>query len=149
MTGYSVNNQHHQRPADIKKFLTYALGGILGYVILAACIINFYKDDPEHMEIVDRQEFNLKYLAKLDAQRISSASQVTNKTTKNIIDYLGSPDITEAKESGGIVYQILFYRTHQVKSDGITTKDECTGLLFINDHLIGWGKNAYKHYLKY
>lgn len=149
MTSHSVNKPDEVSPAGIKKFITYACGSILGYIILATSIINFYKDNPELMDIIDRQEFNLKYIAKLDQQRISNASQVTNRTTQDVIDYLGPPDITQAKESQGVVYQIMFYRTHQINSDDITTKDECTGFLFINDRLLGWGQKAYKHYLKY
>ena len=149
MSSYSAHKPDEVSPAGIKKFITYACGSILGYIVFASLVINFYKDDPEYMDLVDRQEFTLKYINKLNEQRISNASEVTSKTTQDVIDYLGSPDITEAKESQGIVYQIMFYRTHQVNSDDITTKDECTGFLFINDHLIGWGPKAYKHYKKY
>ena len=37
----------------------------------------------------------------------------------------------------------MFYRTQHVKSDGITTQDECTFLLFVNGVLkeIGLGDN--------
>lgn len=149
MGSFSAKHQDETRQPDIKKLLKYACGSILGYILLASSIIHFYKDDPEHMETVDRQEYNLKYLAKLDKERVSNASKITDTTTADVIAMLGSPDITEAKEKDGIIYQIMFYRTRQVNSDNITTKDECTGLLFINDRLIGWNKNSYKHYLKY
>jgi len=144
-----VISQSDNRQPNFKKLLKYATGSILGYILLASAIINFYKDDPEHMDVVDRQEYNLKYLARLSADRVSNASKVTDTTTADVIAILGSPDITEAKQSDGIIYQIMFYRTHQVNSDDITTKDECTGLLFINDRLIGWNENTYKHYQKY
>ena len=144
-----ISSREDNRKPDMKKFLTYAAGSILGYIILASSIINFYNDDPEHMDIIDRQEFNLKYLANLNKDRVSNASRITDTTTKDIIYTLGSPDITEAKEVDGITYQIMFYRTHQVNNDNITTKDECTGLLFINERLIGWGKKTYSHYKKY
>ena len=144
-----VISQSDNRQPNFKKLLKYAVGSILGYVLLATSIINFYKDEPEHMDIVDRQEYNLKFLARLNADRVSNASKVTDTTTADVIAILGSPDITEAKESDGIVYQIMFYRTREVNGDEITTMDECTGLLFINDRLIGWNKNTYTHYQKY
>jgi hypothetical protein len=39
---------------------------------------------------------------------------------------------------------VLFYRTHRRDGDGVTTKDECTPLVFKNGLLIGWGDAAYQ-----
>lgn len=116
-------------------------GGLLSYALFAFSVLNFYKDDPTHMEFADRQEFNLKYLATLDAET------PTKRTT--VIDHLGPPDITEAKQVKNTVYQIMFYRTEQKKEDNFTTKDECTPLLFLDGLLIAWGSEAYSQYKSY
>jgi hypothetical protein len=58
---------------------------------------------------------------------------------------LGTPDFSELFEKDGEQVLVLFYRTHHVKSDGLTTKDECTPLVFKNNQLTGWGDKAYKY----
>ena len=45
----------------------------------------------------------------------------------------------------GETVQVLFYRTHHQKSDGKTTKDECTPLVFKQNRLTGWGDKAYQY----
>ncbi len=122
----------------IKKFFLIMVAGIALYVGIAFSVMRFYKDDPSYMDIADRQKFNLKYLATLDAD------QKVERTT--VIDHLGAPDITEAKRLNGAVYQVMFYRTRKIREDNITTKDECTPLLFQNGLLIAWGNDAYKQY---
>ena len=83
----------------------------------------------------DREAFNKRYIAKL------SIETPTNLNT--VLEYLGSPDLTFAKRDNEEVWQIIFYRTQHIKSDGITTMDECTGLLFKNGELILWGPSAF------
>ena len=117
------------------------VASIVGYILFAGSIIQFYKDDPAHMDLADRQEYNLRYVATL---------KVENKTQRaDVIYYLGSPDITEAKEVEDAIYQVMFYRTRKIRGDGITTKDECTPMLFVNGLLIAWGKDAYSQYNAY
>ena len=40
----------------------------------------------------------------------------------------------------------MFYRPQHIKSDGFTTQDECTALLFKNNLLIAIGKTAYQQF---
>ena len=60
---------------------------------------------------------------------------------------LGKADFSEAKTINNDTLQVLFYRTHHSKSDGETTRDECTPLLFKNNKLIAWGQDTYQQYL--
>lgn len=41
--------------------------------------------------------------------------------------------------------QVLFYRTQHVHSDGKTTKEECTPVVFRDSKLVGWGETAYQN----
>lgn len=61
---------------------------------------------------------------------------------QSVLTKLKTPDFTELLKKGDDVYQILFYVTHSVHSDGKTTKDECTPLIFKNDKLVGMGESA-------
>ncbi len=56
---------------------------------------------------------------------------------------LGTPDFTEAFTKDGKDMRVLFYRTQHRHSDGETTKDETTPLVFSDGKLIGWGHDTY------
>jgi hypothetical protein len=88
------------------------------------------------MDWEDRQAYNQVQIAKLEL----------GITRTQILELMGSPDISEAKVEGDELIQVMFYRTHHKTSDGITTRDECTPLLFENDTLVAWGDTAYARY---
>lgn len=117
-----------------KKVITRIILALAAYGIFVALVLTFYDDSPENMKWDDREAFNHQYIAKLQLDQFNSDLALTD---------LGSPDITEAKKVDGNYYQVMFYRTQHVKSDGITTQDECSFLFFINGVLkeIGLGKN--------
>lgn len=119
------------------KSLKIVLLGFAVYLGAAAVILHFYQADPESMSWQERETFNLKQIGRLDL----------GADKAEVIRLLGSPDISEGKATNaGEELLVLFYRTHHVKSDGITTRDECTPLLFKNDRLIAWGADAYSDY---
>jgi hypothetical protein len=111
--------------------------GVLLYAIFAITVIKFYPDTPHSMDWEDRQEYNQIQIAKIELGLSKSEA----------LELLGSPDITEAKRNAGKELQVMFYRTQHKQSDGITTKNECTALLFENSKLVAWGKNAYQTFI--
>lgn len=121
-----------------KKTIKYILLGIGAYAIFATSVLIYYKDNPEAMAWDDREIYNRKYIATL------SIGEQLNRT--HVIEKLGAPDLSEAKQTEEHNIQILFYRTQRLKSDGMTTQDECTPLLFKNDRLVAWGDSAYQQY---
>ncbi|KFZ31692.1 membrane protein [Pseudidiomarina salinarum] len=121
----------------MSKMFKIVIIGFAIYLAAAAVILHYYQADPENMNWQERETFNLKQIGRLDL----------GIPKGDVIRLLGSPDISEAKATGdGEELLVLFYRTHHVKSDGITTRDECTPLLFKNDQLIAWGADAYSDY---
>jgi len=121
-----------------KKIFRYILLGLGVYAMLAASVMLFYKDDPATMNWQDRQSYNKRFISNLQLQK--------PRYFDSVIETLGSPDLTFAKKTPTDTYQILYYRTQHMKSDGITTVDECTGLMFKNNLLIAWGPGADKAY---
>lgn len=113
--------------------------GLLAYAAFVVAVITYYPDKPEDMDWQDREAFNKIQITKL----IPGASR------DEILATMGAPDITEAKKSGQDFLQVMFYRTHRVKSDGITTQDECTPLLFRNNELVALGDNAYANFVNH
>ena len=65
-----------------------------------------------------------------------------NTQRSHILSKLGAPSFSEAFVKGDDEYRVLYYRTQHIDSDGDTTKDETTPLIFENDKLIGWGQDV-------
>lgn len=106
---------------------------------LSACVINVGDKElgqsKEYWQV--QQEKNRANLTKLSI----------GMTLDQVQTVMGVADFTEAHAEGedesAKVTQVLFYRTQWGKSDGKTTKDECTPVVFKNAKLVGWGETAY------
>lgn len=120
----------------MRKLLTLLGLGVLSYLAIVAIVLFFYEADPADMQWQERETYNAKQIGQLEF----------GMSKDDVIRMLGSPDINEAKETASGPHQVLFYRTHHVTSDGITTKDECTPLLFKNNQLTAWGSDAYQDF---
>ena len=100
---------------------------------LSGCIIvdrDSWRDSDSSWE--KRQTNNKKIISKLEI----------NDSRDSVVSQLGAPDFSEAFSNGDKHYRILFYRTSHEHSDGDTTKDETTPLVFLNNSLVGWGQDA-------
>jgi hypothetical protein len=117
-----------------RKVITRIFLALAAYGIFVLLVISFYDDSPDKMQWEDREAYNRQFIAKLQLEQFTFEQAITQ---------LGSPDITEARKIKDDKFQVMFYRTQHVKSDGITTQDECTFLLFVNGALkeIGLGDN--------
>ncbi|GAA5130679.1 DUF3192 domain-containing protein [Thalassotalea piscium] len=109
-----------------KKIVIRIMMALAFYGILVFLVVNFYDDNPANMKWEDREEFNRQFISEL---------KVNNFHFEQALQILGKPDITEAKLVDERYFQVLFYRTQHMKSDGFTTQDECSYLLFINNEL--------------
>ncbi|MFT6731978.1 MAG: hypothetical protein ACJAS9_000153 [Polaribacter sp.] len=115
------------------KILLNAIISTLLAVSLSGCIIvdrDNWRDSDSSWE--KRQSDNKKIISKLEI----------NDSRESVVSQLGAPDFSEAYTKGDKQYRILFYRTTHEHSDGDTTKDETTPLVFLNDSLVGWGQDA-------
>lgn len=63
----------------------------------------------------------------------------TNSSTSQVLELMGTPDFDEQLTRNNTQYRVLYYRTQRVTADSMTTKDECTPLVFANGALLGWG----------
>jgi hypothetical protein len=120
------------------KVVKMIVGGFALYAIFVYSVVSFFPDRPEDMDWQDREQYN--------KVQITNLSLGTSK--EEILALLGSPDITEAKQTREGMMQVMFYRTQHMKSDGITTQNECTPLLFEDDILVAWGDGVYLNFLE-
>ena len=121
--------------SSVIKILTV---GVSLYVCLVLGVVSFFPDKPEDMDWKDRESYNKVQVGKLKI----------GANRDEVLALMGSPDITEAKVVEKNTIQIMFFRTQHVKADGLTTKDECTALLFEDNRLIALGKSALDAYSK-
>lgn len=106
-------------------------------VALSGCVIavdgnHDYDDDSNWQKT---QRYNMQQVNKLQL----------DMSADDIHTLMGKPDFTESFTKSGETVQVLFYRTHHDKSDGKTTKEECTPLIFKQNKLVGWGDKAYQY----
>lgn len=111
--------------------------GLAVYAAFGAAVVMYYPDKPEKMGWEDRQVFN-----QVQIDKLGGSENFKKFSHKEIVNMLGGPDISEAKISGEDKLQVMYYRTHHKRADGITSQDECTPLLFKNDMLIAMGEKA-------
>ncbi len=74
-------------------------------------------------------------------QQISQLEMGTPRSA--VMESMGLPADSEAFTDGDDEVRVLFYRTQRRHSDGDTTRDETTPLVFRNDLLVGWGDAVY------
>lgn len=122
----------------MKSKVPVIIGSIFAaYLAFVAVVVLVYEPTPDDMDWEDRQAYNNAKLTELSI----------GQPIEQIKTLLGKADFSEAKSSNNDTLQVLFYRTHHSKSDGETTRDECTPLLFKNNKLIAWGQDTYQQYL--
>lgn len=105
--------------------------------LLSGCVIavgNDDNDDDNWSKTKKTQQHNQNYINQLKTG--ADAASVRNS--------LGNPDFTESFQKEGETVEVLFYRTHRSHGDGMTSKDECTALIFKRGLLVGWGDKAYQ-----
>lgn len=86
----------------------------------------------------DRQKRNRKEIAILPL----------GTPIEEVTDLLGQPDFTEAFSAADGDYRVFFYRTHHRHSDGETTRDETTPVVFLNGKVHGYGDDYYRRLMR-
>ncbi len=103
---------------------------------LTGCVIAVGGDEDGYSighDFEDREYENRKKIARLQL----------NSSFNDIQSTLGVADFNEVYQKDAESIQVLYYRTNPKHKDGITTKDECTPLIFKDGMLVSWGESAY------
>ncbi|QIZ77404.1 DUF3192 domain-containing protein [Ferrimonas lipolytica] len=69
-------------------------------------------------------------------------------STETVLALMGTADFNELYQEDGQAVQVLYFRTHHRHSDGDTTKDECTPVVFKDGKVSGWGDIALQSSVK-
>ena len=102
---------------------------------LSGCVISIGGDGEysHQSDWQDKEQKNRKYISQLQQ----------NVSYDEILKRMGIADFNEFHVKGDDTYQVLYYRTQRIDEDGVTTKEECTPMVFKNSALVGWGESAY------
>ena len=104
-------------------------------LFLSGCVISVGDGDSGSYYGSDwqkREQNNRKHIAKLE----------TGMRYQDVTRKMGVADFNEMVQNDGTQRRILYYRTQRSADDGVTTKDECTPLVFEDGVLVGWGESA-------
>lgn len=83
-----------------------------------------------------------KRVQKENKQKIAKLN--VGDSYSSVRELMGTPEFNEAFKNNEKNLQVIFYRTNHRHSDGETTKDECTPLIFTDGVLTSWGQKAYQ-----
>ncbi len=107
----------------------------LSVALLSGCVISI-DDDYER----DNKQTDWTEVEKNNREKISQLG--AGDAISTVRRQLGVPDFDELIMKNDNEHRVLFYRTQRVKSDGVTSKQECTPILFINGELSAFGESA-------
>ena len=119
----------------MKKSIVALLVAVPLTLSLTGCVIAVGGGDEGHSistSFGDREYDNRKKIAKIQL----------NATYNDVHHKLGLADFNEKYQVDGKEIKVLFYRTHRVHKDDLTTKDECTYLHFVDGVLLETGNGA-------
>ncbi|MAI63331.1 MAG: DUF3192 domain-containing protein [Alteromonas sp.] len=104
-------------------------------MLLSGCVVSVGGGSDSHYgaDWEDREFNNRQHIAKLE----------TGVSYEAVLRKMGVADFNELFEKADGTYRVLYYRTQKTMGDGLTTKDECTPLVFKNSKLVGWGDSAF------
>lgn len=113
-------------------FLSMALAAPF---FLSGCVVSVGGDGDSHYsaEWEDREYNNRRHISEL----------ALDMTYESVLRKMGVADFSELYQKADGAYRVLYYRTQRTMGDGVTTKDECTPLVFRDSQLVGWGEAAF------
>mgnify|MGYP000079257890 CR=1 FL=1 len=126
----------------MKQSLKLALVAIPLTFSLTGCII-VYSDDGASADWISDYDSTSGWKKEQRINKQKIAQLEVGDSYESVRQEMGTPEFNEAYTSGSRDYQVLFYRTNHRHSDGETTKDECTPLIFVDGKLVSWGHKAY------
>lgn len=115
-------------------FVPASLAALSALLLVSGCVV-----------VVDNEKSNRETSSGFEQREADNRAVLSrlaiSSSTHQVLDVMGTPDFDEQLTRNNTQYRVLYYRTQRVTADGMTTKDECTPLVFANGSLLGWGAN--------
>lgn len=102
---------------------------------LSGCVISVKDGEVDHSFLSDSEDRAYQNRKKITTLQLGASFSDTQEK-------LGVADFSETYPVNNDTVRVLYYRTQRKHKDGITTKDECTYLQFINGALVETGNGG-------
>jgi len=102
---------------------------------LSGCVVKINDDGVDHGFMNDSEDRTYKNRKKISKVQLGSSFM-------DMQEKLGVADFSETYTDGESTVRVLYYRTQRKHKDGLTTKDECTFLQFIDGKLVETGNGG-------
>ena len=102
---------------------------------LSGCVISVNDDGVEHSFGSSHEDRSFKNRKALD--NVQLGASIVDMQEK-----FGVADFSEVYSADDKTVRVLYYRTQRKHKDGLTTKDECTYLEFVNGALVQMGNGG-------
>lgn len=102
---------------------------------LSGCVIKINDDGVDHGFMSDSEDRTYKNRKNISKVQLGASFM-------DMQQKLGVADFSETFTDGEDTVRVLYYRTQRKHKDGLTTKDECTFLQFINGKLVETGNGG-------
>jgi len=119
----------------MKKSLLVLLIALPLAATLSGCVISVKDGDVQHSLMGDSEDRAFENRKKIAKVQLSSSFA-------DMEDKLGVADFSQTYTYNEQTIRVLFYRTQRLHKDGVTTKDECTYLEFIDGELSQTGNGG-------
>ncbi len=119
----------------MKKSLLALLIAVPLAMTLSGCVIKINDDGIDHGFVSDSEDRTYKNRKRISKVQLGSSFI-------DMQEKLGVADFSETFSDGEDTVRVLYYRTQRKHKDGLTTKDECTYLQFVNGKLVETGNGG-------
>ena len=119
----------------MKKSLLALLVALPLATTLSGCVISVKDGEVDHSFMSDSEDRSYNNRKKITSIQLGASFVDTQEK-------LGVADFSETYMSNDKEVRVIYYRTQRKHKDGITTKDECTYLEFINGALVQTGNGG-------
>ena len=116
----------------MKKSLLVLLVALPLVSTLSGCVISVNDGEVDHSIMGDSGDRSYENRKKIGKVKLSSSFV-------DMQEKLGVADFSETYTYNEKTIRVLYYRTQRKHKDGLTTKDECTYLEFVNGELTQTG----------
>lgn len=119
----------------MKKSIMALLIAVPLAMTLSGCVIKINDDGIDNGFVGDSEDRAYKNRKKIAHIQLGASFM-------DMQEKLGVSDFSETYADGDSTVRVLYYRTQRKHKDGLTTKDECTFLQFINGKLVETGNGG-------
>jgi hypothetical protein len=102
---------------------------------LSGCVIKINDDGVDHSFMGDSEDRTYKNRKNISKVQLGASFM-------DMQEKLGVADFSETYTDKEDTVRVLYYRTQRKHKDGLTTKDECTFLQFVNGELVETGNGG-------